>query len=318
MKREGNMMKDFNDLREIVPLYYDRAFKLIFNTSKGILIKFLREVLNIEINDNANILIGEEALGKYVDSKNFRHDMVIEIDNTNYICLELNANSYVYSINRNFIYLIDLLLSRLSKGLTIEELDKYKVRLLNLNMFSNICGEVIDEAALIYLKSRLEASKMFKIIDFDIAKCYEMMYNDKKKKDNLIRWGSIFNAKTVSELSYLLGDDLLTMEEKREFLDNVRAANRDEELVAAWRSERNEKWKQQSYENGLKKEREEGREEGLEEGRVQGRQSGLTEGRKETTINIIKNMLNKKYDYNSISDITGKTIKEIKEIESNI
>ena len=295
-------MQNFNDLEEIVPLYYDRAFKLIFNRSKNVLIKLLREVLKIEIDDNASIVIGKEALGKYIDSKNFRHDMVIEINNTNYICLELNANRYVYSIDRNFIYLVDLLLSILPKGLTMEELEEYKVRLLNLNMFSNISGGLIDEAALVYLIGGKVATKMFKIIDFDIAKCYEIMYNNTKEKDNLIRWGSIFNAKTIEELSYLLGDDLLTMEEKKEFLDNVRAANRDEDLVAAWRSERNEKWKREGFENGLKKERQKALEEGIATGKEE----------------IIKSMLNKKYDYNSISDITGKTIEEIKEIESNM
>ena len=59
-------------------------------------------------------------------------------------------------------------------------------------MFNKESGEVIDEAALIYLKSRTEATKMFKIIDLDIAKCYEMMYNKDIEKDDLIRWESIF------------------------------------------------------------------------------------------------------------------------------
>ena len=42
------------------------------------------------------------------------------------------------------------------------------------------------------------------------------------------------------------------------------------------------------------------------------------EGKEENTISIIKSMLNKKTDYKFISEITGKTIKEIKEIENNM
>ena len=301
------MLEKINDDMEMLPLHYDRAFKVIFSKSTNVLIKLLRYLLKIEINDNADTMIGKEAVGKYIDSKNFRHDMVVAIDSINYVCIEVNANKYAYSINRNFIYLVDLLLSKLSKGLKVEELNNYKVRLLNLNMFNNTNGEVIDEAALIYLKSRTEATKMFKIIDLDIAKCYEMMYNKDVEKDNLIRWGSIFCAKTINELSYLLGDDLLTMEEKKEFLDNVRAANRDEELVAAWRSERNERWKRESIENGM---RAEGKEEGLKEGEEKGKEEEKT--------SIIKSMLNEKLDYEFISKITGKTIKEIKEIENNM
>ena len=305
------MIEKINDNMEMLPLHYDRAFKVIFSKSTNVLIKLLRYLLKIEINDNAHTMIGKEAVGKYIDSKNFRHDMVVAIDSINYVCIEVNANKHAYSINRNFIYLVDLLLSKLSKGLKVKELDNYKVRLLNLNMFNNANGEVIDEAALIYLKSRTEATKMFKIIDLDIAKCYEMMYNKDVEKDNLIRWGSIFCAKTINELSYLLGDDLLTMEEKKEFLDNVRAANRDEELVAAWRSERNERWKRESIENGM---RAEGKEEGLKEGK----EEGLKEGEEKEKTSIIKSMLNAKLDYDFISKITGKTIKEIKEIENNM
>ena len=89
------------------------------------------------------------------------------------------------------------------------------------------------------------------------------------------------------------------MEEKKEFLDNVRAANRDEELVAAWRSERNERWKRESIENGMRAE-------------------GLKEGEEKEKASIIKSMLNEKIDYNTISKVTGKTIEEIKEIENNM
>ena len=58
---------------------------------------------------------------------------------------------------------------------------------------------------------------------------------------------------------------------------------------------RNERWKRESIENGLRE-----------------------ESKEENTISIIKSMLNKKTDYKFISEITGKTIKEIKEIENNM
>ena len=89
------------------------------------------------------------------------------------------------------------------------------------------------------------------------------------------------------------------MEEKKEFLDNVRAANRDEELVAAWRRERNERWKRESIENGI-------------------REASEEKGKEEEKISIIKSMLNEKLDYDFISKITGKTTEEVKEIENNI
>ena len=41
-------------------------------------------------------MIGKEAVGKYIDSKNFRHDMVVAIDSINYVCIEVNANKHAY------------------------------------------------------------------------------------------------------------------------------------------------------------------------------------------------------------------------------
>ena len=82
---------------------------------------------------------------------------------------------------------------------------------------------------------------------------------------------------------------------KERFLNSIRAVNGDEEIVAAYRNERNERWKRESIENGL-----------------------IEEGKEENTISIIKSMLTKKTDYKFISEITGKTIEEIKEIENNM
>ena len=39
--------------------------------------------------------------------------------------------------------------------------------------------------------------------------------------------GKYFKANTINEISELLGDDLLTPEEKESFLENIRTANKD-------------------------------------------------------------------------------------------
>lgn len=279
----------------VVPVYYDRACKVIFSENRDVLIKFLSELLHRNIDSNAKIIIGKEAVGKYINGKTFRHDMIISINDKEFICFEMNANKYAYSINRNFIYLIDYLLSKLPKNIKVADLNDYRVELLNLNMFGNASNEVLEEATLEYSHSKRKATEMIKIIDFNIAKCYDMMYNEDVEKSKIIRWGSIFKAETIEEISDLLGDDLLTMEEKERFLNSIRAVNGDEEIVAAYRNERNERWKRESIENGLRE-----------------------EGKEENTISIIKNMLSEKIDYNTISKVTGKTMEEIKEIENNM
>ena len=79
------------------------------------------------------------------------------------------------------------------------------------------------------------------------------------------------------------------------FTNSIRAEVGTEEEIAAWRSERNERWKRESIENGMRE-----------------------ESKEEEKTSIIKSMLNAKLDYDFISKITGKTIKEIKEIENNM
>lgn len=54
--------------------------------------------------------------------------------------------------------------------------------------------------------------------------------------------GKYFKANTINEMSELLGDDLLTPEEKESFLENIRTANKDKELLVAWEKDK-EKWK---------------------------------------------------------------------------
>ena len=55
--------------------------------------------------------------------------------------------------------------------------------------------------------------------------------------------GKYFKANTINEISELLGDDLLTPEEKESFLENIRTDNKDKELLAAWEKDK-EKWKE--------------------------------------------------------------------------
>ena len=84
--------------------------------------------------------------------------------------------------------------------------------------------------------------KTIKVVRLDFDKCYELMHDDSVPKTNVLRWGSIFKAKTINEISELLGDDLLTPEKKEKFLESIRAANKDKELLAAWEKDK-DAWK---------------------------------------------------------------------------
>ena len=109
-------------------------------------------------------------------------------------------------------------------------------------MREEIDKKVLSECSCKYIIDGENKPKTIKVVRLDFDKCYELMHDDSVPKTNVLRWGSIFKATTIEEISELLGDDLLTPEEKESFLESIRAANRDKELLAAWEKEK-EAWK---------------------------------------------------------------------------
>ena len=308
-----------NNLTPIVSLRFDKAFKIIFNKEKRVLLRMLRDVLGIEVDDNSTLTIGEELLPPNIFGKMYRLDVRLEMFNSILISIEMNNNTNkVNTTNRNMLYLARNISGYVSENTKDEELENYGSIMLNLNRFRNSNNKELDEIMLLSIHSGIIASKLFKIYNLDIDKCYKLMYNNDVKKSKIMRWGSIFRATSIEELSDLLGGDLLTMEEKEHFLNTVREANDDRKILREWQLqdaklkiiEENNAEKRRIHKEGIKQ--------GKKEGKIEGIQEGLQKGAEESKKEVIINMLRKKLDYTIISEVTGKTIEEIKEIEKNI
>ena len=304
-----------NNLTPIVSLRFDKAFKIIFNKEKRVLLRMLRDVLGIEVDDNSILTIGEELLPPNIFGKMYRLDVRLEMFNSILISIEMNNNTNkVNTTNRNMLYLARNISGYVSENTKDEELENYGSIMLNLNRFRNSNNKELDEIMLLSIHSGIIASKLFKIYNLDIDKCYKLMYNNDVKKSKIMRWGSIFRATSIEELSDLLGGDLLTMEEKEHFLNTVREANDDRKILREWQLQ-DAKLKI-IEENNAEKRRI--HKEGIKQGKKEGIQEGLQKGVEESKKEVIINMLRKKLDYTIISEVTGKTIEEIKEIEKNI
>ena len=304
-----------NNLTPIVSLRFDKAFKIIFNKEKRVLLRMLRDVLGIEVDDNSTLTIGEELLPPNIFGKMYRLDVRLEMFNSILISIEMNNNTNkVNTTNRNMLYLARNISGYISENTKDEELENYGSIMLNLNRFRNSNNKELDEIMLLSIHSGIVASKLFKIYNLDIDKCYKLMYNNNVKKSKIMRWGSIFRATSIEELSDLLGGDLLTMEEKEHFLNTVREANDDRKILREWQLQ-DAKLKI-IEENNAEKRRI--HKEGIKQGKKEGIQEGLQKGVEESKKEVIINMLRKKLDYTIISEVTGKTIEEIKEIEKNI
>lgn len=128
-----------------------------------------------------------------------------------------------------------------------------------------------------------------------------MVYN----VDNLrllpkaIRWGAIIGSNNLEQIDYILGDDMLSMEDKKKFMKTVKEIHYKEDILEDWMIEQHERWK---YEDEMET----------------ARQDGIEEGIDANNREVIINMLKENIAYEIISKVTGKKIDEIKEIEESI
>ena len=123
--------------------------------------------------------------------------------------------------------------------------------------------------------------------------CYKLVYNSTKKEEisELEKLAAILYCDYLEDISSILESVRLDNMEKEKFINDINNASCDKNNQEAIKLEDNIE-----YRFELTKE----------------------EALREKTIDVIKNMLKKNYDIKEISDITGKSTKEIKEIEKSM
>ena len=288
--------KEIEDM-DIKEISYDIFFKAIFSREKECLFKILKIILDIkERFDNPVMMIGYEIPGINKNSKVNKTDMLIELSDNSYIHIEVNRRKENNILARNIIQVWRIYGMLRKSGDDDRELDTLKVKQLNINAFPTFTGKPIEYIVISEKESGIIVSEILNFCNIDIDKCYEMIYN-KNIKDipKSVRYGAIFKAKSIKEMSYILGEDILTMKEKKSLLKTVKEVNSDNKILQEWMVEDNARMK---YENQMS--------------------TAWLDGRREGIIDTIKNMLNKSTDYNYISDVTGRTINEIKVIEKSM
>ena len=123
--------------------------------------------------------------------------------------------------------------------------------------------------------------------------CYNLVYNNTCKEEisELEKLAAILYCDCLEDISSILESVRLDNMEKEKFINDINNASCDKNNQEAIKLEDNIE-----YRFELTKE----------------------EALREKTIDVIKNMLKKNYDIKEISDITGKSTKEIKEIEKSM
>ena len=282
-----------------IALASDVLFKKVFFSEGSALLKILQDILDIR-EDSGITIIGYETRSKNIFGKSFRGDLLVTLSDRTYVSIEMNNSNPKNSLSRNMIHLFRIHSDMLVKGMPDSELEKYRLYQLNFDNFRNPSREAIEKYAFCSLTTGKVRNLIYTFCDVDLEKCRKLVYNvNVREVSKDIRWEAIMTSNDIEEISKLLGEDMLSMEEKDKFLNTVRELNEDEKVVKDWMWEENDKLR---YYNDLEASKEQGIEQGIED----------------KSKEVVINMLNKNMDYETISEISGKTIEEIKEIENDI
>ena len=298
------------------PLVSDVIFKAVFKREEGVLLKMIRDIFEVEEATDPFTVAGLESTPNKKSGKTYRGDITVRLSDKSYVLIEMNYRQDKNASDRNMIHMTRVHNQILKKNVKDKELKDYRIRGLNLNNFDNETGEAIENYALCNIKTNKVVSLIFSFCNISLVKCRELVYDiNVINLPNAVRWGAILLEEDINKISQILGDDLLTMEEKESLLKTIEDVNDDETVMQEWILEENARLK---YEGQMSYAREEGLKEGIEQGIEQGIEKGIEQGIQEEKLEMIKNMLNEGTNYEFISKITGKTIPEIEEIARNI
>ena len=278
----------------------DVIFKSLFTGLEFILEKLIYDITGNSIN---NIILHYNEIPIVRGKEKFKRcDFLIKKDNTIYN-IELNNSSSKTNLIKNTSYIFSLFASDTSKG------KKYNKDLniiqININNFTRYNKPVLDYK-LINDNYGYNYLDSLKIYELDIVKCNKLYYNERIRKRRYLKWGALFACLNIKDMKFIL-DELLTKKESDMIMEKLNKITKEEYIMSEAEALRLDNMYRESL-----------NEEYLEEGKSLGLVEGKNLGIEENKIEIIKNMLNNNDNYEYISKITGKSVKDIKLIKKHI
>ena len=289
---------------EFIPLTFDYALKNIAAKNQKIFRRFIVETTHLEnITDKDKMSFLDKELIKSTAKEQAREvDFYLRIGDNILIDVEMNRKGYKYVKERNAIYIAKLITLKLEVNTNYREMKKKEFYQVNINeneSKNNVLPE--REMELRYLDNNEDAFPNFKILLKNLDRYRELWYNKSRK----LKFDEIFlvalTSKSYIELYNIL-KTILSDDELNDFMWSVIEMNEDNFILHEWQKEKFDKLIAENMKEDATKE-------GLEQ--------GLEKGREENKIEMIKAMLKKGITYQDISDISGKSIEEIKEIDKN-
>lgn len=285
----------------LIPLTKDFMFKRVFSLNLNIFKKFLISVLRLDINPkDVNIILENVELTKSV-RKEYRKtvDILVTLSNPKHdnnisIDVEVNSSRFDDIKFRNVLYHEKISTTYVEEGSNLKNLSNYFFFQLNLNVhkFKDNVGEKIFSYREVITNEELTPN--LKIIHKSLDYYYELYYTSGKNVSEDVIWLSLLSAKTFEELNEMSGL-IMSKKEKENFVRSAKEASRDKLILSEWESDKLADMVEHiTIENAKKEEKE------------------------QNTNEIIKSMLKKNISIEDVSEITGKTIDEIKNIENEL
>ena len=236
------------------------------------------------------------------DRKDYRLDLLFEKDNQ-LVSIEMNRYPNEYVERKNHQYLYRLAGSGYLKG---EEYKEKYVTQINFN--KGVCKNDEDIGYICYEFQNTEHNlKIEGIKDYEIylGKYKGICYTKEKERESYL---SFMNSESYEEMKKI-GQGNEEMEEIEKELERLGIEDKwnaiyDAEIVQ-------KKLENSARSLGYKEGVEKGLEQGIDIGKKEGKEEGIAEERKEIAIT----MLQKKMDYEIISECTGLSKEEIENLQ---
>ena len=283
-------------------LTYDVVFKSLFLGNENILAKMISDITGLSyliLENNITLECNELPISRK-NEKFKRCDFIVRYDEDNVINLELNRQSYPGLIVKGLSYAFNLFSRSSIKGEDYNE--NLRITQININCFK----EESKPLSKYYIKEEDNNeiySNNIVIYALNVAKCHDLYYNKNEKEvPKYVKWGTFLTCNNIDDIPNIT-KELLTKEEIKIIMDKLNQLTNDDIFMSDLERLQWEEWERRSIEKHLIN---------------TGIEKGLKQGIEQNTISTIKSMLKKKISYEDISDITNKTIEEIKEIEESM
>ena len=314
---------------EFIPMTSDFMFKSVMKQNPDIFKDFLINTMNIDIDEDDNYLIflDSELIKNNKKEKGKRVDLRVSIGKGLLITVEVNRMRYSEVKVRNDLFFEKMDIMQFEVGEEYKVFKYKKLYQLNLNASPDERKDINKRMIVDYdiLNKEIVDDRKIKFV-INLANYYDMYYNESKEMSlNEIFLAGLM-SKSFTEM-YTIMSKILSPKDLDEFMESVVNMCKEFENIHEWQKEKmdamveyniRENARTEGYAEGHAKGHADGHAEGRAEGREEGIKEGIEQGIKQNTLTTIKNMLTKKYSYEDISDITGKSVAEIKKIGQSI